>query len=187
MNPYKMFALMGLLLSLGLMAACSSPTPTTLPTATVVQVQPTAAPTQPPATAIAPTTAAPTATIVHVQPTVVPPQQPTPTITEGALRLTNTDTGKKVDLVMGGILEIAFETSTTEGYTWQVMEIDSAVVKQMGDPVFIRQSNNMGNPGMQVWKFQAVGAGSTLLKLGYAQWFNKTVPNPTFEATVSVK
>lgn len=187
MNHYKMFTLIGLLLSFGLTAACSSPTPSALPTATVVQVQPTAAPNQPSATAIAPTAAASTATIVHVQPTVVPPQQPTPTITQGAVRLTNTDTGQKVDLALGGILEIAFETSTMEGYTWQVMEINSAVVKQMGDPVFIRLSNNMGNPGVQVWKFQAVGAGSTVLKLGYAQWFNKTVPNPTFEATVNVK
>jgi inhibitor of cysteine peptidase len=103
------------------------------------------------------------------------------------MRLTNTDTGKKIDLALGDILEIAFETSTSEGYTWQVMTVDSVVLKQMGDPVFNRQSNAMGNPGVQVWKFQAVGAGNTLLKLGYAQWFNKTVPNPTFEVTVNVK
>jgi inhibitor of cysteine peptidase len=103
------------------------------------------------------------------------------------VRLTNTDTGKKVDLATGDILEIAFATSTMEGYTWQVMEVNGAILKQMGDPVFIRLSSNMGNPGVQTWKFQAVGTGSTLLKLGYAQWINKTAPNPTFEVTVNVK
>lgn len=53
-----------------------------------------------------------------------------------------------------------------EGYTWQVMAVNNAVLKQMGDPVFTQQSNNMGYPSVQVWKFQAVSAGSTVLKLG---------------------
>jgi predicted secreted protein len=107
--------------------------------------------------------------------------------TNATVRLTNTDTGKKVDLASGDILEIAFATTTMEGYTWQVMEVNGAVLKQMGEPVFIRLSSNMGNPGVQTWKFQAIGAGSTVLKLGYAQWFNKTAPNPTFQVMVNVK
>ena len=114
-------------------------------------------------------------------------KQKSGTTTSATVRLTNTDTGKQVALAPGNILELVFETSTMEGYEWQVMEINNAVLKQMGDPVFNRQSNAMGNPGVQVWQFQAVGAGSTVLKLGYAQWFNKTAPNPIFQVTVNVK
>ena len=166
MNLRKVLNLINLVVFVGLLAACSSPTPTPSPTAPVTRTQPTAT--------IAPTVATPT-------------QSSTPTLTKGTMRLTNTDTGKKIDLALGDVLEIAFETSTIEGYEWQVMTVNSAVLKQMGDPVFNRQSNAMGNPGVQVWKFQAVGVGNTLLKLGYAQWFNKTAPNPTFEVTVNVK
>jgi inhibitor of cysteine peptidase len=166
----KLMNLINLALFVALLAACWSPAPTPSPTAMVTRVQPTVAPTL----TIAPTAIASTPSSI-------------PTSTKGTMRLTNTDTGKKIDLALGEVLEIAFETSTIEGYEWQVMTVNSAVLKQMGDPVFTRQSNAMGNPGVQVWKFQAVNAGNTLLKLGYAQWFNKTVPNPTFEVTVNVK
>ncbi len=249
MNLYKLFTMIGLPLSLGLIAACSNLSPTALPTAVAVQVQPTIAPTRPSATVIAPTAT----TLIQVQPTVAPTRPsatalapttaaPGPGIanpastyciqaggkseirknaqgevsycvfedkseceewafmrgecksgiksganTKATVRLTNMDADKKVDLALGDILEIAFATSTMEGYTWQVMEVNGVVLKQMGDPVFTRLSSNMGNPGVQVWKFQAVGVGSTVLKLGYAQWFNKTAPSPTFQVTVNVK
>ncbi len=174
MNLGKLLNVMNWIVFVALLAACTSPTPTPSPIATVTRTQPTVVPTR-----------LPTATTVPTVVVSTPASISTPT--KGTRRLTNTDTGQKIALALGEVLEIAFETSTSEGYEWQMMTVDSAVLEQMGDPVFTRQSNAMGNPGVQVWKFQAVSAGSTLLKLGYAQWFNKTVPNPTFEVTVNVK
>lgn len=111
-----------------------------------------------------------------------------PTTAPGAaLRLTQADSGKKVDLAPGGILELALEGNPTTGYTWKVMSGNDAVLKQMGESTFTPQSNLMGAPGVEVWKFQAVGAGSVSLKLGYKRWWDNAMqPNPTVEVTVNV-
>ena len=111
-----------------------------------------------------------------------------PTTPPGAaLRLTKADSGKKVDLAPGGILELALEGNPTTGYTWKVMSGNEAVLKQMGDSTFTPQSNLMSAPGVEVWKFRAVGTGSVTLKLGYKQWWDNAMQrNPTFEVTVNV-
>lgn len=104
-----------------------------------------------------------------------------------ALRLTKADAGKQVALALGGILEIALESNPTTGYSWRVMASDEAILKQMGDPTFTPQSNLMGAPGVEVWKFQAVGAGKVTLKLGYKRWWDNAMqPNPIFEVIVNV-
>ena len=206
-----------LVLFVGLLAACSSPAPAAPPAITIVQAQPTAAPTTAPASGSVPSASMANpasvfcgqqggktdirkdATGGEVGYCVFPDKseceewafqrgeckpgaQPTT-----ALRLTKADAGKKVDFAPGGTLELALEGNPTTGYTWKVMSGNDAVLKQMGDSTFTPQSNLMGAPGVEVFKFQAVGAGSVTLKLGYKQWWDNAMqPNPTFEVTVNV-
>ena len=104
-----------------------------------------------------------------------------------ALRLTKADAGKKVDLAVGSVLELALDGNPTTGYTWKVMSGNDALLKQMGDATFTPQSGLIGAPGVEVFKFQAIGTGSVTLKLGYKQWWDdKMQPNPTFEVTVNI-
>jgi inhibitor of cysteine peptidase len=145
------------------LSACgAAPTPTAPPVATATQSP--IVPTQPP------------------PPTTVPP-----TSAPGQVQVTQKDNGKTFDLAMGGVLEITLEGNPTTGYSWQVMTGNETVLKQMGEPVFTPESNLIGAPGVEVWKFQAVGAGAVALKLGYKQWWDKAMePNPTFQVTVNV-
>lgn len=116
------------------------------------------------------------------------PSAKSTTTPSAALRLTKADTGKKIDLPSGSILELALEGNPTTGYTWNVMSGNDAILKPQGNSTFTPQSNLMGAPGVEVWRFQAVATGSVTLKLGYKRWWDdKMQPNPTFEVTVNVK
>lgn len=98
-------------------------------------------------------------------------------------------TGTTVDLRAGQTLVVTLKSNPTTGYDWQVDEVDESIVrptkrefKPASDP------NRLGAPGQTVHEFQAVGAGTTDLRLVYVRSWEKDVePQDTFEVRVTVQ
>jgi uncharacterized lipoprotein YbaY/predicted secreted protein/heat shock protein HslJ len=102
--------------------------------------------------------------------------------------LTNSDNGASVGLKAGQTLAVRLDSNPTTGYSWQVAEVDGAVLKQQGEPQFFRPADApLGAGGVQVFRFVAT-AGQTRLTLVYRRPFEPNVPPAdTFSVQVAVQ
>jgi inhibitor of cysteine peptidase len=85
---------------------------------------------------------------------------------------------------------VTLESNPTTGYSWQVMEIDNAILVQEGDPEYKQASGTsglVGAGGTETFRFKAVGTGETTLSLGYARPWESVPPIQSFTIQVSVQ
>ena len=64
---------------------------------------------------------------------------------------TDADNGKQITVKSGDLVTLALVSNPTTGYSWQVMEIDNAILVQDGEPEY---KQSAGSEGL-------VGAGGT--------------------------
>jgi inhibitor of cysteine peptidase len=106
-------------------------------------------------------------------------------------KLSQSENGKTVVLNEGYVLEVALDCNpSTAGYSWQVMQVNAAVLVQEGEGEYEPSAGaeRSGAPGTCIFRFRAVGSGVSTLKLGYKQWWDAGMnPDPIFEVTVNVK
>ena len=103
-------------------------------------------------------------------------------------KLSEQDDGGTVTLGIGEQLDITLAANPTTGYQWEVASGDSAVLKQVGEPVYTADSAALGSGGTMTFHFVALAPGQTTLKLVYHRPFEKdTPPVQTFEITAVVK
>jgi len=102
--------------------------------------------------------------------------------------LTNSDDGMTIGLKAGQILAVRLDSNPSTGYSWQVSQVDAAVLKQQGEPQFIHPADAPpGAGGAQVFVFTAAAGGSTTLTLVYKRPFEPDVaPVQTFTVHVTV-
>ncbi len=216
MNFPKIFSLIGLALFVGLVAACSSPAPAAPPAVTVVQTQPT----------VAPTTGAPGSSIANPASTFCVQNGGKLEIRKDAqggevgycvfadkseceewafmrgeckpgakpVSVTKADNGKTMQAAVGNIVEVVLEGAPgSTGYAWSLVSGNDKVLKPQFDPAkpmdqYQAGAAMPGAPGKFVYKFQAVGAGSAVLKFVHKQaWVQDDPKAETFSVTVSVK
>jgi inhibitor of cysteine peptidase len=105
-----------------------------------------------------------------------------------ALIYTKEMNSKTVEIQSGATFYITLEGNPTTGFTWEVQDMDSTVVKQVGEVEFKADTDAIGSGGMQTLTFTAVAPGATTLKLIYHRPFEKDVPPAeTFNLIVTVK
>jgi predicted secreted protein len=98
------------------------------------------------------------------------------------------DSGKTITMNMGQTLEVTLDGNMTTGYNWVMQSMDPAILKQVGDPVYTPESNQIGAPGKIVLTFQPVKTGQANLVLNYMRPFEKnTDPSKIFQVTIVVK
>jgi inhibitor of cysteine peptidase len=106
--------------------------------------------------------------------------------TLAAVRLTQADTGRTVELKEGDVLEIVLEGNPTTGYNWGVVSAAASVLAQVGDPMFQPETDLPGSGGKITFRFTASATGWAPLKLVYQRWWEKDVP-PLYEFEVTVR
>ncbi|MRR29915.1 hypothetical protein EG834_06260 [bacterium] len=87
---------------------------------------------------------------------------------------------------------LTIDGNPTTGYTWEVESVDENVLKPAGkadySTDFRLRPGMTGVGGTYKFKFTAVSAGSTTLKLKYWRSFEpENPPVETFEVTVNVQ
>ncbi|HEU5099003.1 MAG TPA: protease inhibitor I42 family protein [Roseiflexaceae bacterium] len=114
-------------------------------------------------------------------------------VTKPAGRQPNTITlgepqaGSQAVLQVGDMLQVNLEGNPSTGYTWSVESLDASVLKVVCEPEFHPAGSALGASSTVTYRFEAVGAGQTTLKMIYARPFEKGVPPlKTFAASVLV-
>lgn len=101
------------------------------------------------------------------------------------------DQGRTVELAAGETLLVTLESNPTTGYSWQVSEVDEAVLKRKGEPEYKQRAGSeglVGAGGAETFRFEAAGAGRTTLTLVYARpWEQDVPPVETYSIVVVVK
>lgn len=93
------------------------------------------------------------------------------------LQLSGNDNSGSVTVKNGQLFEISLKGNPTTGYNWEAAPpFDDRLLSQVGMPEFKPDSNLLGAPGMQVFRFKALKKGETTLKLVYRRPWEKDVP-----------
>ena len=110
-------------------------------------------------------------------------------ISEGSImQLTEADSGRVIELDVGDQLNITLPANPTTGFQWEVSNIDSTILRQIGESEFEPASNAVGSGGQFKIRFEVVGAGQTELQLIHHRTFEENVaPIQTFEVNITVK
>ncbi len=105
------------------------------------------------------------------------------------LAISKADNGKSFDVAKGAKFTLTLEGNPTTGYRWETKDLNTGVVKQVGNFEYIADNANLdGSPGKLKFTFEGAGVGSAKLTLIYHQTFEPDVaPAETFEVTINVK
>ncbi len=104
-----------------------------------------------------------------------------------SMKLSENDTGKTVEMLVGDELEVALPGKPTMGYVWDVTSVDTNILK-LCDADFIKNNEAIGSGGLEVIRFHALAVGTSEVKLILHRSFEQnTPPLKTFELTVIVK
>ena len=105
-------------------------------------------------------------------------------------QVTEADNGQQVTVKSGQVVTVTLESNPTTGYSWQVMEIDNAILVQDGDPEYKQASGTgglVGAGGTETFRFKAVGTGEITLGLGYMRPWESIPPIESFTIQVTVQ
>ena len=105
----------------------------------------------------------------------------------GAITLHARDDGSQVELVKGQAFVVSLAGNPSTGYTWEAVDYDQQVLRQVGEPSFTPASDRLGASGTQVLRFEAVGEGRTTLRLVYHRPWEDAEPEQTFSVEVVVR
>ena len=101
------------------------------------------------------------------------------------LTLTEKDNGSTVSLRDGQSLKITLASNPSTGYSWKIVSIDPALLKQVGEKEYIHESNRKGGGGHTIFRFRGTGKGKLSLKLAYYRGWEKNSPyEKTFTVTI---
>lgn len=104
--------------------------------------------------------------------------------------LTDSDNGEQITVKSGDLITLTLVSNPTTGYSWQVMDIDKALLVQDGEPEYKQSSGSeglVGAGGTETFHFKAVGNGETTLSLGYVRPWESVQPTETFTVQVVVQ
>lgn len=103
------------------------------------------------------------------------------------LDLTEEDSGKGVSVTVGETISLTLAGNPTTGYTWEMTEIDRAVLAPEPAPAFAADSSLTGAGGRYTFHLSALKAGSSAVKLSYRRpWETGVPPLRRVEFTVTV-
>jgi inhibitor of cysteine peptidase len=105
----------------------------------------------------------------------------------GGVTLRAGDDGSQVELVEGQGFVVSLEGNPSTGYTWEAVEYDEQILRQVGEPSFTPESDALGASGTQTLRFEAVGEGRTTLRLVYHRPWEDAEPEQTFSVEVVVR
>ena len=104
------------------------------------------------------------------------------------VKLTEKNNGSTVTLSVDQNLQITLASNSSTGYSWNIVSIDPALLKQIGEEEYRQESNRRGGGGRTTFRFKPVGKGKFFLKLAYYRaWEKNSSYEKTFTVTLLVK
>lgn len=94
------------------------------------------------------------------------------------------DNGQRLELRGDQMLVVDLEGNPSTGYLWEIVNFDIKILRPIGPVEFVPQSDRLGAPVRMVYRFQAVGAGSSDLVLVYRRPWEEQPPLDRFSIRV---
>jgi inhibitor of cysteine peptidase len=80
------------------------------------------------------------------------------------------------------------ESNPSTGYGWEVQNNDEAILRPVGEPQFVPSSNQVGAAGTEVFEFEAISEGTSVIVMIYHRSFEEDEePLDTFRLRVVVE
>ncbi|VVB88714.1 Chagasin family peptidase inhibitor I42 [uncultured archaeon] len=99
-----------------------------------------------------------------------------------------------MELTKGQTLNVTLEANPSTGYSWEVVELNNNILRQIGEPEYQQISNFtsehpvVGAPVMQNFRFEIINTGQTTLKLVYRRpWEKDAAPSNNFSVDLVVR
>ncbi len=101
------------------------------------------------------------------------------------------ENGSQMELASGQELEVTLESNPTTGCSWEVVEVDKAVLTQVGDAEFRETPKEdeqmVGVGGTETFCFAASTGETTLTLVYHRPWEKDVEPLETFTVRVTVQ
>lgn len=91
------------------------------------------------------------------------------------IRVTAAQDGASTALKIGHVLRVELPSNPLNDYAWEIEAVDAGVLSAHVEEY--TPPDVEGEAGTAIWRFEAVGAGSTTLKMRYVG-FGADVPTP---------
>lgn len=107
---------------------------------------------------------------------------------DAEVRIDGSRDGGQVTLLRGQVLVLALDANPSTGFTWEVEQLDTSILRQLGLPMFQPGSDLMGAGGTQTFRFQSLRSGETDIRLAYRRpWEEGVEPADRYEVRVIVR
>lgn len=107
---------------------------------------------------------------------------------QGETILSEKDANSTVVLKVGEIFQVVLPGNPTTGYNWEMVSGNIAILRQIGEREFKRDSELIGSGGKFVFTFEAASPGQAIIRLIYHRpWERNIPPANTFEITTIIK
>lgn len=106
------------------------------------------------------------------------------------LVIPGTKSGQTIGLGVGDVLQLELPANATTGYRWVLDAVDESILVPLGEAEYVPDETDedvVGSGGVSVWRFQALAAGETRLKLTYVPPGNADAVPDLFELTVVIE
>ena len=101
--------------------------------------------------------------------------------------LTLGDDGDRVSLAPGDEIQVTLEGNATTGFSWELVEYDSAVIAPLGEPTYdVDDGELAGAGGSWTWTLRAVAAGESPVRFVYHRTWEDEAPESIFSFTAVV-
>ena len=104
------------------------------------------------------------------------------------VELTLKDTGSTISVRPGDEIVVTLDSNATTGFAWELtVEPMDQVLELLGSEYVRPESELVGAGGQEVWRFRAIGEGTTSLQLTYLRAFSGETAGRPFDLTVVVR
>ena len=111
-----------------------------------------------------------------------------PTAASPSLLPEPSDPTQLITVQAGATFDIVVPSNPSTGYHWAIIpELDETIIQSTGQSYVAEQPILAGSGGMDVWTFQAVGAGDTTIVLGYYPPGNENDPEEVLTFSMHVE
>ena len=85
--------------------------------------------------------------------------------------LSKQDSGKRIDVKAGEVVQVELEAMGTAGYQWFVGSLDQDMLKLVSEETKVLHPGRIGAPVLTVWKFEVIKEGTTEIEMShYRSW-----------------
>lgn len=101
--------------------------------------------------------------------------------------ITQAQNQSKVKVKKDANFQVLLNANPTTGFDWRILSYDSTVIEIKKKSFIKSDTQRMGAPGKQVFKFKAIAAGTTDLRLIYVRpWERATSEADSFRVQIIV-